>query len=180
MKNYTKTETDHILDGIIHALQNLPSWNIYRIVDTVPLPWLECSGVEIAEQLVIRESTLAVDVMTVGVKIAEWGVLHATAQLAWEVEQRRERSWKANLLEKTMTEDEKLPEKDRRKWTEKLQESLYRSSPDYEEWKMKVERAAFAVNCTQAVLEGFRAKKEMLRASIRPAMEGMNPGFAIP
>ena len=176
-----KTMTDGALDKIIHALQNLPTWNVYLIVNGVPTPWLECQGVEVAEQLVVRESTLAVDVMSVSVKIMEWGVLAAKAQEIWEVEQRRERVWKAKLLEAAISEDQKKPEKEQRKWTEKLQESLYRENPEYLVWKERVERAAFAVNCTNAVLEGFRATKEMLRTSVRPAIEGgMNPAFGIP
>lgn len=170
--NYPNTVTNQRLDGVIHALQNLPSWNIYGFDSTgTPVPWMEVMGVDVAEQLVIRESDIAFQVQTVSVQIMEWGVLAARAQRVWEVEQRLERTWKAQLLTGAMKAGEKL--------TEKQQEALYRADSAYDSWKVRVERAAEAVNCTQAVLEGFRAKKEMLRAAIRPAQEqgALAPSF---
>lgn len=167
-----KTQTDGILDSIVHALQNLPTFNIQAIVKGVPTPWLEVVGPVIAEDLVIRESRLALDVMTVSVKIYEWGVLSARAQRVWEIEQRRERTWKAKLVAEKLASGEKL--------TEKAMEAIYRADAEYDVWKERVEAAAEAVNGAHAILDAFRAKAQMLRASIRPAMEGMNPTFSVP
>lgn len=180
--NSYKTPTDTTLDAIVQALQNLPGFNIYAIDNVgVPVPWLEATGTDIAEELIIRESTLAIQVQSISVKIYEWGRLAARAQRIWEIEQRRERKWKAQLLKTTMAEDAAKPEKERAKWTEKLQEALYRDHLEYEIWKERVERAAEAVNASQAVLEGFRAKARMLEKAIRPAHEaGINPSLVVP
>lgn len=166
---------DQPLDAVIHALQNLPSWNIHALTadKKSSLPWLECTGPDVAEQLVIRESNLAIHVQTIGIKVMEWGVLAAQAQLVWTLEQRLNRTWKAKLLEASMQEGQKL--------TEKQQEALYRAHPDYELWEQRIERAAFALNCTQAACNGFRAKQEMLKAAIRPSRDGgLDPSFGIP
>ncbi len=174
---YQKTQTDHALDAIIHALQNLPTFNIFAITDEVTgetAPWYEVNGPDIADELVIRESRLAQDIMLVSVRIMEWGRLSARAQRIWEIEQRRERKWKANLIAGKVAAGEKL--------TEKAMEAIYRAEPKYDEWKSRVVRAAEAVNASQAVLDGFRAKKEMLKAAVRPAVENgrFNPQFAVP
>lgn len=168
------TQTDATLDAIIHSLQNMPTFDIYAIVsDGTPVPWMEVSGPEIAAELVIRESRLAVDVQTVSVKIMEWGRLAARCQRIVDIENRRYRTWKAKLVEERIAAGEKL--------TEKAMEAIYRASPQYDEWSVRIERATEALSSCQAILDGFRAKREMLRAAIRPAQEGgFSPSFAIP
>jgi hypothetical protein len=124
-----------------------------------------------AADLVIRDGDLALQVQAVSAKIMQWGVLVARAQRVLEVELRRERSWKAGVLRAAMADGQKL--------TEKQQEALYRDQPQYEVWKTQVERATEALRCTEAVLEGFRAKVQLLKSAVYRGVDG-RPALSLP
>lgn len=163
-----------MIDAYIQVLQNLPSFEIYAIdSEGNPIPWLTVNGADLAQELVIREHSLAIQVQTVALKVMEWGRLVARCQRILDIENRFYRTWKAKLVEAKIQSGEKL--------TEKAMEAIYRSAPEYDAWNVKIERAQEALSSAQAVLDGFRSKSLMLRSSIRPAQEGgMNPSFAIP
>lgn len=161
------------LDIIIQALQNLPTFSIYTISNIgTPIPWMEVSGVDIANELVIREHTLATQIQSIGIKIMEWGRLVARCQRVLDIQNRLYRSWKANLIKEKIEAGDKL--------TEKAMEAIYRSNEKYDTWNESIEEYAENLACAQAVLDGFRAKKDALRFSVRPAHESYNPQFTIP
>jgi hypothetical protein len=58
-------------------------------------------------------------------------------------------------------------------------EAQMRVSPLYPLHQKKLERAEEAYNVAQAVLEGFRAKKDMLRSAVVRSQEDAAPRLSI-
>lgn len=154
-------------DEAIHRLQNMAPFTLFTILDDGSITeWWTPSPSELAELVVLREDRLHQDIVQIGVHIMEWSRIAAQAQRVWEIQTRVLRTWKAQQMVEGKEKDAKAPQ-----W---LLEEQYRQKPKYDELSESIERAAEASNAANAVLEGLRAKKDMLRMFVRRTQDG-NP-----
>lgn len=160
-------------DAIIQRLQNVLPWNIYWVTPTGDVePWFEVTG-GIAEELVLYETSLQEQVQVIGGKIMDWGRYAAQARRVWQIEERKYRIWRdktvLSLLDPVTKPDGwKRP-------TEKQTDCIIRNDPEYIRHYQNTERAEEAYNCTVAVLDGFRAQKDMMKAAIIKSNEFAAP-----
>lgn len=174
-----------LLDQYVNRLQNLPSFNIFKIArDGVVEPWYEVPALAVARELVIQEENLAFQVSAVPAQIMQWGRLEAQARRVWAVEERNFRIWRDKLILDLVTPPppKKGAKADANEWkkpTEKVLEAACREHPEYAEWQNRVERAEEAYNAAHAILEGFRAKRDMLKTVVIRAQEGAAPRIAV-
>jgi len=155
------------LDRIISRIQSIQSFNIYKILDTGEVePWYEVVGASIVPELVIREHTVLEEAQTVAGQIMHWGRMVAQCKRVWEIEERNYRIWRDGrfVVLSTPPEGEKKP-------SEKLIDATIRTDPDYRQWYVRQERAEEAYNAAMLVLNGWRAKKDMLETSMIQRLE---------
>lgn len=129
---------------------------------------------KIVNELVIWEAGLVEQVQVVSAQIMRWGRLTAQAKRVWEIEERDYRIWRDGLtvaLASTTDEKKKPPQY--------LLEAQMRTDPLYLVHQKKLERAEEAYNVAQAILEGFRAKKEMLKTSVVRSQEDAAPRLSV-
>ena len=152
---------DNVLDSYIARFQNIPSFNIYSLAKDgmSATPWYEVNH-EIAKHLVIDELTIPVQVNTIAGDIQQWGRLSALAKRVWELEERNYRIWRSGFLLEAVNPEGKP--KEWKKPSADAIEAMYRMVPEYKIYQVKVERAEEAYNATEAILQAFRAKKDML------------------
>lgn len=165
------------LDRIIARLQNLPPFNVYQVKpDGTVSPWYEVTGAIVLD-LAIREEILHQQVSAIGAQIGHWGRLAAVAKRVWEVEERGYRQWRDRVILEVIT-----PPAGDEKWkkpTEAVIEATYRSRPDYAVWQEKIERAEESYNAAAAILDGFKAQREMLKLSVIRTFDGNKAQLAI-
>jgi len=154
---------DNILDQYIHRLQNLEPFNIYA-VDALGRvsPWYEVTG-EIVRDLVIHPAALRVQVETISAQIQHWGRMAAQCKRVWEIEERDFRIWKAEEYVKLATNP---GDSNWKKPSDTFIDSEIRTRPEYRDWYVRVERAEEAFNAAMAIVDGFRAKRDMLKAAV--------------
>jgi hypothetical protein len=152
---------DNILDQYIARFQNIPSFNIHALAEDgmKSVPWYEVTP-EIVRDLVINELTIPVQVDTIAAEIQKWGRLSALAKRIWELEERGYRAWRSAYMLKAFNPEGK-PEGWKKPSTDTV-EAQYRVDADYAKWQVRVERSEEAYNATEALLQAFRAKKDML------------------
>jgi hypothetical protein len=101
-------------------------------------------------------------------QVATWGWIAARAQRVYERTEALYRRWREGEFWKA-----KQPPEDpeaAKKWkkpTDKEAEATYRLHPEYEAWQFKIERAREAWNQCEAIVEGFKAKKDVMRRTQR-------------
>jgi hypothetical protein len=167
-----------VLDQYVARLQMLPPFNIYQVMpDGTVQPWFEVTGATTVPELVIRTSDLETQVQVISAQVTHWGRLVAQAQRVWEIEDRNYRIWRDRKCLEIATPDPK--DKDWKKPTEARIEQLYRTDADYPVVYAKVERAAEAFRSAESVLDGFRAKRDMMKATIMRSREGGAPTLSI-
>ncbi len=159
------------LDAIIARLQAMPAFNIHSVdAETAAhRPWWNVTS-GIVQDLVVREEYLRDQVQALPAQIAFWGRMTALTRRVWEIEEREYRHWRDGEVLKLST-----PPKDDPKWkkpTEKTIEATYRSHREYKKWSIRVERAEEAFNSAQAILDGFKAKRDMLRIAAMSSRDG--------
>ncbi len=166
-----------LLDQYISRFQNVQPFNVYAITSNGDVePWYEVTD-SIVGELVLREEDLSTQVQSITAQIQFWGRLEAQSRRVWEVEERKYRQWRATQYLVSIT-----PPVDDAKWkkpSEKAIEAMYRSHPEYEGLQVKIERAEEAYNATRAVLEGFRAKRDMLKSYVFRHHEDGAPRLAV-
>ena len=152
---------DNVLDAYIARFQNIPSFNIYALGQdgNTAIPWYEVNS-EIVSQLVVNELTIPLQVETIAAEIQKWGRLSALAKRVWELSERNYRIWRSEFMLKAVNPEDKP--KEWKKPTADLLESMYRVAPEYIAHQVMVERSEEAYNATEAILQAFRAKKDML------------------
>lgn len=165
------------LDEHIQRLQNIEPFNVYSVSDAGDVaPWYEVDGA-IVQSLVVYPQDLPTQVSAISAQIMHWGRLTSQCKRVWEIEERLFRVWKAQqFLRLTM------PPKDADGWkkpTVAATEATYRTDPDYNRLYNAVERAEEAYNSAMAVLDGFRAKRDMLRAYAMRSRDDSAPQLAI-
>lgn len=139
-------------------------------------PWYLVDG-SVAHQLVIREVDLVEQVQLIAAQIMHWGRLAAQAKRVWEVEERNYRIWRDGAilrLSEPPAGDEK--KKGMPQWQA---EAAMRADPIYRMHQVRLERAEEAFNVAQSILEGFQAKKEMMKSSVIRSKEDGAPRLSI-
>lgn len=155
-----------LLDSLIQRLQNIEPFNVHTIdQDGNVLPWYDVTGPEIVGDVVVRHYDLETQVRAVSGHIMQWGRLTAQAQRVVEIEERRFTQWKAKQY---LAGIEKAEGK---KPSDKVLEAEYRTHPEYEVMRQRVERAAEAANSCDAILLAFKAKKDALIKFARVARD---------
>lgn len=167
-----------VLDQYVMRLQNLEPFNIHSLdQEGEPVPWYEVLGPQTVQDLVIRESDLAIAVQTVSAQIAHWARLSAQALRIVHINQRKYAVWKAKksleIIQKAKDEGEKKPTKDE-------VEKTYRLDPEYAEVNVAIERAEEAYNAAEGYVDAFKAKKQMLERFVWRARDGIGPQFVVP
>lgn len=154
-------------DEAVHRLQNIAPFTLQTILESgVIEDWWSPSPNELAELCVLREDRLYSDIVQIPVRIMEWSRIVAQAQRIWEIRTRELRTWKATEVVAGKEEDPKA--------AQYVLEEKYRGKEAYVALSEKVERAAEAVNAATAVLDGLKAKKDMLRMFVARNKDG-NP-----
>ncbi len=166
------------LDEIIQQLQNLHPWNIQENLDDGTVQdWFAVTGPGIVPDLVIREDTLHEQVQLIASQIMYWGRMLAKTKLIWEIAERKYRVWRDDMA-LTLTNPEGRPE-GWKKPTDKTVERLARTHPEYTAWYETTEKAEEAYNSTQAVLEGFKAKKEVMKMAVVRHKDNSAPTLSV-
>lgn len=152
------------LDSIVQRLQNMPSFNIHALDPSTgrPVPWFEVTS-GVLQDLVIHQANVTDQAAGVSLQIAYWGRLAGLAARVSEVEERLYRIWRDRKCLELSTPDP--DDKDWKKPSEAKLEQMYRTHPEYSVVYAQVERAKEAQAATEAILLGFRAKKDMLNAN---------------
>ena len=171
----------NLLDQIVTRLKNVPSWNIYAIDEAKDssAPWYEVTGM-VAKELVISEALLEEQVASIPAQIQFWGRLESQARRVWEMTDRKYRQWRDTLVMGLLEPPaDPVKAKDWKKPTEKTLEAAYRADAQYPIWQKEVERAEEAFNATHAVLEGWRAKMEMMKLAVFRRREDSAPRMGV-
>ena len=152
---------DNLFDQYIARFQNIPSFNIHALAEDgmTAVPWYSVTP-EIVRDLVINELAIPAQVDVIAAEIQKWGRLSALAKRVWELEERRYRAWRSAFLLRALDPVSK-PEGWKKPTTDAV-EAMYRVDPEYAKHQVQVERAEEAYNATEALLQAFRAKKDML------------------
>lgn len=161
-----------LLDQYIARLQNIRPFNIYNIDDQGNVnPWYEVTA-EVVRDLIIQTYDLQTQVQVISTQIQFWGRMESQAKRVWQIEERNYRRWRdGQYLAFSQPPNDPIEAKDWKKPTEKKIEALYRQTPEYDQYWAAVERAEEAFNAAHAILEGFRAKKDMLRSHVYRSKE---------
>lgn len=165
------------LDPIVARLQNLQSFDIYQVnPDGTTAPWFEVSGA-IVQDLVISDEGLAEQVQTIAAHIMHWGRMAAQAKRVWEIAEREYRMWRDRtvlvmLAPATKPDGWKKP-------TAQQVDATIRTLPEYAQHYQAQERAEEAYNGAMAVLDGFRAKRDMIKVAVLRATDGMSARLAV-
>lgn len=168
------------LDQYIARLQNMRSFNIFTIDDKGSVgPWYDVTS-EIVRELVIYDYDLATQVQMISAQIQFWGRMESQCKRVWQIEERNYRRWRDHQVVKLATAPDD-PEKAKgwKKPTDKQIEAMYRQMPAYHKHWDAVERAEEAFNAAHAILEGFRAKKDMLRSHVYRSKEDGAPRLGV-
>lgn len=162
------------LDAVVFRLQNFPSWNLYQIhPDGQAKPWFEVTP-GIISDLVIRESDLQTQVEALPAQIMFWGRMVAQARRVWEIEERLYRVWRDSLAIQILDNwsGGKRPTKDQL-------DQLIRAHENYPGFYQRIERAEEAMNAAEAVLDGFRAKKDLMKVAVIRRHEDGAPQISV-
>jgi len=99
-------------------------------------------------------------------QVATWGWIAARAQRVYEMTETQYRRWRDSEFWKA-----KQPPKDADKaWkkpTDKEAEAIYRVHTEYELWQFKIEKAREVWNQCEAIVAGFKAKREVMARTQR-------------
>ena len=150
------------LDTYVARFQNLPGYNLHSIVSEgmASAPWYQVDMKGLCAELVVNELTLPEQLGVISAEIQKWGRLTALAKRVWELNERLYRAWRSKFILTVIDPPEKA--KDWKKPTEAVLEAMYRIDPQYHVYQIKIEEAEEAYNSTEAVLQAFRAKKDVL------------------
>lgn len=164
--------SDTLLDQYTARLQNMRSFNIYTIDAKGNVgSWYEV-GSDIVQELVIQSHNLDVQVQTISAQVQFWGRMESQCKRVWQIEERNYRRWRdGQLLDAARPPSDPDAQKGWKKPSEKHIEAAYRQLPEYHKMWQATERAEEAFNACHNILEGFRAKKDMLRSHVYRAKE---------
>lgn len=161
-----------LLDQYIARLQNIRTFNIYTVgADGAVGPWYEV-GPDVVKELVIQSYDLATQVQMISAQVQFWGRMESQCKRVWQIEERNYRRWRdGQFLEMSKPPTDPDAAEGWKKPSDKRIEMMYRQLPKYHTMWQAVERAEEAFNSCHNILEGFRAKKDMLRSHVYRAKE---------
>ena len=154
------------LDAIVSRLQVLPSFGISGVSATGQIEF----SFNIEMGIVVQELLSQMDVMTqaqlIPAQITNWGRLAAQAKRIWEISEREYRIWRDTLYVELAT-----PPEGGKKPTEKLIDSTIRKHPEYAFHYTRMETYEEVYNSCTAILDGWRAKKDMFKTGLIQQLE---------
>lgn len=155
------------LDAYVARFQSMPGVNLHSLTGdgNGTTPWFEVSMQSVVADLVVNELTVPAQLAVIAAEIQKWGRFSALAKRVWEVEERGYRAWRSAFMLAASNPEGKA--KEWKKPSGETIEAMYRVAPEYHTWQTRVERAEEAYNTVEAILLGFRAKKDVLLSSIR-------------
>lgn len=164
-------------DAIVQRLQNIEPFLIYKIVEGVPVPWMQVTGPAIIAELVINPHTLAEQVDAIAAQVGHWGRLVAQTKRVWDVRKRLYMHWRSvqELHFYQALSEEVLDSKGKPKLSRPTQgqiEASYRTLPDYALFQTLVEEAEEAYNSAAAFYEAFRSKSFTMNADMYRVPDG--------
>lgn len=163
------------LDAVIARLQNMSPVNLWEVLPSGETrPWYEISG-QIVNELVVHEDNLLEQAQLLAAQIMYWGRLQSQAKRVWEIEERLYRIWR----DTTSLKFAQLKEREGSKLTKEQIEQQVRAVPGYRNWQERLERAEECYNAVGAVLEGWRAKKDVMRSIVIRRTEDAAPTLSI-
>jgi len=154
------------LEQIIARLKNTPPFlinGINELTDTLEPAYTISSSV--IDDLIVTEADLDTQISIISGQIQEWGRLRAMAQRAMVVAARHYRQWKGRKILEYITPNP--ADKAWKKPTEAVQEAMYRTDREYVLYQIVMERTEESYNASNMVLEGFKAKLEMLKVAAK-------------
>jgi hypothetical protein len=170
-------------DMVLQRLAGMPSFVVYTLDDSGnPIPWQVMSAQTLLAELVITPHNLQAQIDVVGAQIAFWGRLVALAQRVVSVGERNYRVWRSgkeldayeNGIELVGTDPATgAPTKATKKVTKAEVESYVRGLPEYLPLQVAIETFTETALACQAVYEGFRAKRDVLRSDTWHSSDGM-------
>lgn len=166
------------LNVLCERLGSIPSFNIHVIDKGKSKPWYEVSGPQLIKDLVIDETNLHQDVVTVAAHVAHWGRLEAQAKRVWEMAETEYRVWRDGEALKMMTP----PEDAGSAWKkppEHLIDATIRTKPAYVKHQANLERAEEAFNAAHFARDAFLAKRDMLKLCVVRAQGNSGPRLSV-
>ena len=163
------------IDAILHRLARVPSFPIYDLLDNGEVvPEYELPTSRVIDELVLREENLVEQIGVIPAEIMNWGRMVAKAKRIWEVEERNYRIWRDTLYLELVRTDS-----GQKKPTEAFITSTIRSTIEYRHWYDRIERAEESYNSLLAILDGWRAKKDLVRTAVVRQHENAAPQIGV-
>lgn len=168
---------EQMLDDYVHRTQGLPPITMQRVTDDGDVvDWFQI-GPEVSRDLLLYEQGLGHQVQIIAGEIQKWHRLSALAKRVWEVRERQYRIWREKFyLDQITPPDDDGPWK---KPTEKAIDARARTQPEYADHQNKIEAAEEAYNAVQGVVEGFRAKRDMLKTYVFRHRDAAEPQLSV-
>jgi len=171
-KGYQKMSN---MDAILQRLSKVPTFTIYDLLDSGEVvPEYELPTSQIIAELLLLEENLVEQIGVIPAEIMNWGRMVARAKRVWETEERNYRIWRDTFYLELLRVSEGA-----KKPTEALLTSTIRSTVEYRQWYERIERAEESHNALLAVLEGWRAKKELVRTAVVRQFENAAPQIGV-
>lgn len=163
------------MDAILQRLSKVPTFMIYEILGTGEVvPEYEIPTAQVVNELMLVEEDLVRQIQVIPAEIMNWGRLVAKAKRIWEVEERNYRVWRDTLY----LELARAPEGGK-KPTEKMIDATIRATLEYRQWYERIERSEETYNSLLAILDGWRAKKELVRTAVVRQHENAQPQIGV-
>lgn len=156
-----------LLDRMIQKFQNVPPIHLHRVdTDGNVSEWWTINPIEtFVPELVIVDANLAEQVQIISASITYWQRFIALAKRVWEVREREYRVWREGMFLRMMTPDPK--DSGWKKPTEKLAAAKIRQDPEYVGFYGKIEQAEETYNTLLGMVDGLKAKRDMLKIAVR-------------
>lgn len=165
-------------DAILQRLQCLNDFDIFQVnTDGSIQPWIRVSVRAVIEELVIQEYNLQSQVQLISAQIMHWGRMAAQCKRVWESVERSYRIWRDKLLLNLLTPEDK-PD-GWKKPSEAMAKTTIRTYPDYAQWYNSQEWAEENYNSATAILDGFRSKRDMMKAAVTRKYENAAPTLSV-
>ena len=162
-----------------HAKKIQAPFNLYT-VQAGEVRLLVVVGPEIVETVSISEDDLLGQVERISGEITHWGVLGVKARRAWQQGELDYRIWREKLAATMLAPpSDPVQAKAWKRPTEAQVEAAYRSHPDYRAHQIRLAELEESCNGALAVLDGFRAKKDALKMSVRRSAEDAAPVLSV-
>lgn len=153
------------LEQVVARLKNSPPWVIYSANEhTDSLDPTYTISSDVIDSLIIKEANLKDQIDIISCQIQYWGRLEAMARRAMVISDRMYRCWKSKKILSYINHDPS--DKSWKKPTDTVMEAMYRNDLEYNLYQIQMEKNEEAYNATHMVLEGFKAKREMLKLAV--------------